>query len=178
LIVAVIVSILVLQGIGCWFAFSIWTHPLKEAEVRLLRDTDYYALLEACRELSQRAKELGLKPDYDYAVHTDPSPEAAKFPKVILEVNPAYVCIDGDGCLWVAIAGGLTHEGVRVYPLNHATAPASKLGDRELIPGLWYYDDGYEGNPFHRKRIDALIEEGKKRHHLSQTTDSDPNAVK
>ena len=34
--------------------------------------------------------------------------------------------------------------------------------NKELIPGLWYYDDGYE-NPNFFKKIDELIQKNKYR---------------
>jgi hypothetical protein len=152
---------------------------LEKAEMRLLRDTDYHTLLDACRELSQRAGELGLKPGHEYNMHLDPSPEAAKFPAIIRELDPMHVCLVNE-YVWIVFAGGLAHCGVRAYPPNYdnSATPGVKLGDIELIPGLWYYDEAYDGNAYHRKRIDALIEEGKKRHPSRQTTNGDSNSVK
>ena len=34
-------------------------------------------------------------------------------------------------------------------------------GDKELIPRLWYYDDGYRDNPEYDKKIETLIQKGK-----------------
>ena len=58
--------------------------------------------------------------------------------------------------------GGMTHFGVRIYPEDYKKPDRYfKYVDRELLPGLWYYDDGYIHNPKYDKRIDTLIEENK-----------------
>ena len=60
--------------------------------------------------------------------------------------------------------GGMDHFGVRIYPEDFNEPDRYfKYVDRELLPGLWYYDDGYIHNPEYDKRIDTLIEENKKK---------------
>lgn len=132
------------------------------AETTLLCETDYHALLAACRELSSRSQELGLEPDVKYGVRFDPSPKAAMFPQVIKDLNPSYVRLYDDGGVLVEMLGGLGHCGVLAYPADFSP-PYSQFeyGDRELIPGLWYCDDGYRDSPAHRKKIDAMIEKAK-----------------
>jgi hypothetical protein len=59
--------------------------------------------------------------------------------------------------------GGMDHFGVKIYPEDFKKPrDYFEYGDRELLPGLWYYDDGYLNNPEYDKRIDELIEKHKK----------------
>jgi hypothetical protein len=76
--------------------------PIAKAEVHLLCDTDYAALLGACRELSQRAGELGLVRGREYRIRFDRSPEVTKFPQVICGLDPAYVELT-DNYVWIAL---------------------------------------------------------------------------
>jgi hypothetical protein len=82
--------------------------------------------------------------------------------------------------VWIVIAGGLAHCGVLAYLPDHMKGPFVDLpfDKKELIPGLWYYDDRYSADPSHQKRIDSLIQEGKKRQPLMQATNRDANAPK
>jgi len=129
----------------------------QRLRVRLLYETDHEALLSACRELSKKRAAGILKPQ-SYNVLFDPHPEAAKFPRAILDLEPNYVFIDYDGRIMVEMMGGLDHFGVYAYPEGYKKpSPAEKLGDKKLIDGLWYYDDGYLVQPEdYEKRIEAL----------------------
>lgn len=133
-----------------------------QVEQTLLCETDYHALLAACRELSSRSQELGLEPDVMYRVRFGPGPKAATFPQVIRDLKPSYVRLYDDGGVLVEMLGGLGHCGVLAYPTDFKP-PYSEFeyGDKELIPGLWYSDDGYRDSPSHRKKIDAMIEKAK-----------------
>jgi hypothetical protein len=154
---------LVLSGIVYMSFLPIGIGYAKYAEVRLLCKTDYRALLDASRELSQRAGQLGLKPEEHYRIRFGRCTQAANFPKPILALGPSYVFVRSDGSVGIEMLGGLGHCGVRAYPEGfRAPYPNFWFGDKELIPGLWYYDDGYKDSPDHRKRIDSLIERGEK----------------
>lgn len=93
----------------------------------------------------------------------DHHPETSRFPKPILDLAPNYVNIDEDDCgrVMVEMLGGLSHFGVLAYTEDYQKASWAVYGDKELIPGLWYYDDGYEGNPRYQKKIDALLQKRK-----------------
>lgn len=133
----------------------------KERYVRLLCDTDYQALLEGCRELS-RMRIAGELKKSEYMVRNNPEAEKLRFPRVILGLEPTYVDIDSEGRVIVELGGGLHHFGVYGYPDGYEKPIFNfKYGDKRLIDGLWYYEDGYEGNAEHQKRIEALIEKGK-----------------
>jgi hypothetical protein len=131
----------------------------------LLRNVDYQALVKACRDVLKVSASGGLKPGR-YDVRWSPrSAEASAFPKAILDLAPSYVVVGGDGSLTIEMHGGFDHFGVKAYAADFKEPyPNFIYGSRKLIDGLWYYDDEYEDNrPSYRKKIDAWIEEGRKR---------------
>jgi hypothetical protein len=138
---------------------------VKQMQVRLLCETDHQALLEACNELSQQVAEGNLKPGR-YNIRRDRHPLASRFPQPILDLAPSYVYIDENdsGRVMVEMMGGLGHFGVEAYTEDYKKPSfvGFKFGDRELIPRLWYYDDGYIDNPKYDKRIEALMKKSKK----------------
>ena len=142
----------------------IWTMAREDRQghVRLLCKTDHKDLLDACRELSRRVATEDLK-DGKYYVRSDPHPEVAGFPKPILDLGPNCVFIDCNGRVMLEMMGGLNHFGVSAYSEDYKKPPfvGFKLGDKKLIDGLWYYDEGYEGNPRYQKKIDAMLQKGK-----------------
>jgi hypothetical protein len=129
---------------------------------RLLCETDYQVLLEACRELSKRVTTGNLKPG-TYWVRYDRDLKASQFqfPQVILDIEPGFVKISSNG--WVMLEmGGIPTYGVSAYP--EAFRTDYPHGNIELIPSLWYYDEDYSDKyPEWQKRIDELIQKGKMR---------------
>ena len=133
----------------------------RQREERLLSETDHQTLLEACRELSRRVTTGDLEPR-QYNVRLKRHPEASRFPQAILDLEPTYVIITTDGRVMIELHGGFLHYGVTAYPEDYEKPHYSfKYGDKKLIDGLWYYDDGYVGNPEYDKKIEALIRRGK-----------------
>lgn len=131
----------------------------KQRKVRLLSETDHQALLEACRELSERVSAGDLEPD-GYLVRYKPHPETSRFPQLILDLEPMRISIKSDRSIRVEMHGGYHHYGVIAYPENFEKPSHSfKYGDKKIIDGLWYYEDGY--NPKYDKKIDELIKKGK-----------------
>jgi hypothetical protein len=94
-----------------WIADS--TDPLR---VHLLCETDHEVLLQACNELSRRAKRGELKPG-TYNVRRDHHPQVRRFPQPIRDLVPGYVYIDENdsGRVMLAMQGGLDHFGVQAY---------------------------------------------------------------
>jgi hypothetical protein len=136
---------------------------LEGMKVRLLCKTDHQALLEACNDLSKQVASGDLKPG-KYMVLINPDPEVSKFPRPILELRPRYVYLDDySGRVLIEMTGALeVHFGVCAYPEDFkASFKGFEYGDKELIPRLWYYDDGYDDNPDYDKRVEALLRKRK-----------------
>ncbi|MBW7990770.1 MAG: hypothetical protein FVQ84_12255 [Planctomycetes bacterium] len=166
----VIAIILVIAPIVCfvWYFWDVlvfiqtMSKNKDQRQVRLLCKTDHQALLDACRELSRRVARGNLKPG-QYNVSHDPHPDVAGFPQLIIDLAPSRAIIGSYGEVSLEMMGGLDHFGVTFYPDNYKKPPfvGFKLGDKKLIDGLWYYDDGYEANPRYHKKIDALLQKNR-----------------
>jgi len=145
-----------------WIADSV--QQTDRMRVRLLCETDHEILLEACNELSRQAKRGELKPGR-YNVRRDRYPQVSRFPQPIRALAPSCVYIgeNDSGRVVLEMLGGLGHFGVQAYTEDYKKLPVAgfTFGDRELIPRLWYYDDGYIGHPEYDKRIEQLIQKGK-----------------
>jgi hypothetical protein len=90
-----------------------------------------------------------------------PAGEIPELPRVILDLEPTYIEIDHHGSVMVELHGGMLHFGVIGYPEDfNPPYLGFDYGDKELIPGLWYYDDGYQDSSRHREEIDAMVEKG------------------
>jgi hypothetical protein len=143
---------------------------------RLLCETDHVTLLEACRNLSRQAKKGEIAPG-QYYIRGHPSPESSHLPKPVLDLAPSYIYIDENdsGRILIEMMGGLDHEGVVAYSEDFIkTHKGFVYGDKELIPGLWYYDDGYKDNPNHQKKINDLIRKGRMKQ-KAISSESNPN---
>ena len=135
----------------------------KRLQVRLLCKTDHQVLLDACRKISRQVAAGDLNPG-DYNIRYGPRlPEVSRFPKPILDLGPRDVFIDKDGrVILEMLVGRVGHFGVKAYTEGYKKPIINfKYGDKKLIDGLWYYDDGYVGNPEYDKKIEALIRRGK-----------------
>lgn len=136
----------------------------KRGRVILLCNTDYKVLLSDCRELSEMVETGKLEPG-KYNVRVKPNPNISIFPKTLLNIHPTYIYIDenGSGYVQVEMLGGLDHFGIIAYPKDFKKPWSNFVfGNRELIPGLWYYDDGYEVSPEeYENKIEALIKKNR-----------------
>jgi hypothetical protein len=141
--------------------------------VLLLCETDHQALLNAGREILSQIPKDSMNPRPDGIRHLGDLkfvlPKGVQIPQVIQDLKP-YVClISYDGYLtlemhergWDHIKREMSHFGVNIYPVDYKESEYNfKYGDRELLPGLWYYDEGYHYFPEeYDKMIDDLIEE-------------------
>jgi hypothetical protein len=171
-----IVSISLVIGITYFYVFytefpvmlyirALVSHSVKEARQdreRLLCKTDYRILLDACRDILKQVDKGELKPG-KYYVRRDPSPEVSHFPKQILDLKPSCIYVHDRSCISLEMLGGLDHFGVKAYSEDfNKSSPDYVYRDRKLIEGLWYYDDGYRGNPEYDKVIDEVINKNKK----------------
>jgi hypothetical protein len=144
-------------------------HKHPERLVHALAETDYQALLNACRDLSRRAAAGGptfysLRRTRSWLGRGTPSPGAASLPKVILDLDPVLVRVDHDGRVWVALYV-YPNQGLFAYPENYPVYPGVHLGSVELIRGLWFSDQMYdrESDPEFVSYVDRLILKGKER---------------
>ena len=173
--VGIVIPIIILGLVICFLFFSrsnfvieiFWDHLIHQAQRRrvlLLCNTDHQALLKAGREiLNQIPKDrLNPQPDGTKLMGSFNVPEGIQIPQEIKDLRSGCV-IDYDGYLRMEMHGGMDHFGVKIYPEDFKEPDVYfTYGDRELLPGLWYYDEGYLHNPEYNKRIDELIEEHKK----------------
>ena len=148
-------------------------HQAHLRRVLLLCETDHQALLKAGREiLNQIPKDrLDLNPPPDGIDHLGNFkfvlPEDIQIPQIVRDLKPFVCLISSDGYLTLEMHGGwdhikreMSHFGVNIYTEDFKESELNfKYGDRELLPGLWYYDEGYLRNPEFDKIIEKLIEE-------------------
>jgi hypothetical protein len=142
----------------------------NRGQEHLFYETDYGELLAACRELSQRVAEGNLQPKQYNLFWEDPDPNVSTFPQVILDLEPSFVSIDADGVVDLELLPGPEYFGVFAFPEGQ-----KDRDDVKLIDGLWYYDSEYRDEyPKYMKRIDAMIDEGRKRKAARAATQSGP----
>jgi len=139
--------------------------------VMLLCDTDHQALLKAGREILSQVLEGSMNPRPDGIRHLGDLkfvlPKGVQIPHNIRELKPHVCLISHDGYLTLEMQWffdhfrrEMSHFGVNIYPEDFEEPERNfKYGDRELLPGLWYYDEGYLRNPEFDKLIEELIEE-------------------
>ncbi len=136
----------------------------QQYRVQLLYHTDYEELLKAGREiLSQGPKDLK---HYIYLgpmhINGFPVPRGIPIPKVIRKLKPYGTLINFNGYTVVQMKEGLVGFGVKIYPEGFKPPPFPfEYGDRELIPGLWYFDEKYDTDPEYDKRVNAIIRKGR-----------------
>jgi len=164
-IIAFALSFLLPMRFSPWarLTYFFMHYRTNQNQERLLCETNYEELLEACRVLMK--DDEFMKPGMRYPVRgAKRHPRTSKFPQIILDLNPSVVCIgNAPEYIRLEMAGGITHFGVRAYPENFTKPfPNFEYGDKELIPGLWYYDDGNLENPEYNERIEALIRKKRK----------------
>ena len=88
-------------------------------------------------------------------------PVVPEFPQPIMDLAPNYVYIQ-DGYVKLEMYGGMDHLGVCAYPEDFEKPyTAFEYGNRELIEGLWYYDDEYFNNSTYDKKIELLLQKRK-----------------
>jgi len=145
----------------------LWEQGITDTQRRrvlLLCNTDHQALLNAGREILSRVPKdrLNPRPGGPRTLGEFGVPEGVQIPQAIRDLKCGCL-ISYDGYLTLEMHGGMTHFGVRIYPEDYEKPDRYfKYGDRKLLPGLWYYDEGYIYGPEeYDKRIDELIEEHK-----------------
>jgi hypothetical protein len=131
----------------------------QHLRTRLLCETDRQALLDACRELSRQVSSGKLKPG-SYSVRRRPDPEVAQFPEPIRALRPDHVAIDKtDGHVQIMMSAGWDNFGMYAYPEDFKKRFPFEYRDRELLKGLWYYDDLYRHGreDEYDRKVDAML---------------------
>ncbi len=139
-------------------------HLAQQRRVLLLYHTDHEALLKAGREILRQ----GPKDPMNYRprgpIHIDgfPVPRGVRIPKVVRKLRPHATLINFNGFVVLQVEEGIMDFGVKIYPEGFKTPNRHfRYGNRELLPGLWYYDDKYGQIPGYGKKIDEVIKTGK-----------------
>ncbi len=136
----------------------------KLMRVRLLCESGPQELLQAGRQVLSKVppeafNKYPLEPGQGEIMGFYPIPSKVPMPEAIRNLRPHHILAATRGYLIIEMHGGMDHFGLYVYPEDYkAPDPDFTYGDRQLIPGLWYYDEGYHYNSDYDKRIDALIE--------------------
>ena len=139
-------------------------HPAERRRALLLYHTDYEALLKAGREILHQ----GPKDPYNYIylgpqhIEGFPVPRNVRIPKVIRKLRPHASLINRNGYVVLQMEEGIIGFGVKIYPAGFKAPHADfNYGNRQLLPGLWYYDDEYDNDPEYERKVNELIEKGK-----------------
>ena len=164
--VAVLAFFIAGQFIQSIIGLAFWEKAIEKAQHRrvlLLCNTDHQALLNAGREILSQVPKDHLNPQPDRIRHVGEIgvPKGITIPQAIRDLKPHGCLVNLDGYIVLEMHGGMDHFGVNIYPENYKEPERNfQYGDRELLPGLWYYDEGYHYGPEeYDKRIDELIRE-------------------
>ena len=133
------------------------------AQERLLCKTDYKLLLKACRSLPKPVQSPGRRYYSAKSVSKNPPEGLSRdSTKVIFNLNPTTVFVDERGRIVVDLGDTHWNFGVNAYPEDfNEPFPFFDYGNRELVPGLWYYDEQYNYDPNYANKIEAMIEKNK-----------------
>ncbi len=105
----------------------------EEQKIQLLCNTEYQALLQACRDLSKKVESGELEANIYYISNSIHQPVVSRFSPLILNLDPAYVVLDGNGCVIIAIS----RFGVRAYSEDYTKPrPDFEYGDKILQLGI------------------------------------------
>lgn len=157
--IAILIIVTILAGIGTYVHYLMepgreMAREVMAAKVRLLCETDHQVLLDACREFSRKH----LNGELD----TNDLLRSTHLPEVVAALRPHDVVISPEGVVTICMYGGWWPLGVHAYPAGHPE-PRFGYGDRQLLEGLWYFEDGYSTHPEdYDRRIDELLSKGGK----------------
>ncbi len=114
-----------------------------------------------------------MRPDEDnwqYRVHLGKrDPETLTFPQVILDLEPAFVNVTRSNGGEVLIELFPGPEWFGVIACAEGSWSSEARAHVKPIEGLWCFDNRYsQENPDYVKRIDAMVEEGRRRKETRQ----------
>lgn len=120
----------------------------------VLYETDHQALLDACREMIVETGE-GKWKGILYVLSDKEAGMGMGLPAAISQLGPTHVIPNSDRVRIEMLGGAIGHAGVIAF-MDDAPADLLELGDRELIDGLWYYDDCYDTQENWDAHIESL----------------------
>ncbi len=139
-------------------------HLAQQRRVQLLYHTDHQELLKAGRQILSQGPKDPMNYRYYGPQHIEgfPVPRHVRVPKVIRKLRPHASLINRNGYVVLQMQGDFTDFGVRIYPEGFkGRRYYFTSGNRELLPGLEYYDYKYDHIPEYDKIIDEIIKNGK-----------------
>jgi hypothetical protein len=168
--IAIAITILILI-----FAFVLYIQPkgpfynsaLQSAQQRrilLLYHSDYEALLQAGREILRQSPDPKHYTPVGRPFHIlgVPVPRHVRIPKDVHQLRPHAIYINFDGYIVLQMEKSALGYGVNIYPEGYNKKHRDfRYDNKELIPGLWYFDDKYDIVPEYDKTIDYVIQKGK-----------------
>ena len=166
ILVATLVCVLVSQRCGP-FSRTFKPRGINQAQQRrilLLYHTDHQELLKAGRQILSQGPKDPMNYRYYGPQHIEgfPVPSRVRIPKVIRKLRPHASLINRNGYVVLQMQGGFTDFGVRIYPEGFkGRRYYFTCGNRELLPGLEYYDYKYDRIPEYYKIVDDIIQKGK-----------------
>jgi len=137
----------------------------QQRRIKLLYHTDHEELLKAGREILKKGPKDPMNYKYYGPMHIDgfPVPRGIRIPKVIRKLRTHASLINFSGYVVLQMQENITERfGVRIYPEGFkARSRYFDYGNKELLPGLWYYDREYYRIPQYDKTIDYIIQKGR-----------------
>ncbi len=160
IITLILIILALLTYFGPYLFVTVFMINENNAQKRLLCETNYNLLLETCRKLPKPIQNQGRS--YYSAKSISSNLPQGFSGEVILNLKPERVYLDENGCVSIAFGHTFWHFGIRAYPKDfNGPLPSGVYGDRELIPGLWYYDELYQSNQNYSDVIDRLVKKNK-----------------
>lgn len=123
---------------------------LDRKKIRIIYQVDHPTLLDDCRDIIRKANQ-GIVSEGFYLIKNN---EQLDFPESILSIEPFRVSVNKDYIL-ITIHRRFGHFGVTAFASDDRN-PSFVRADKELIKGLWYFDDGYHKLENYDEVIEAL----------------------
>lgn len=136
----------------------------QQRRILLLYHSDHEALLKAGREILRQSPNPNKHPPVGRIFHIlgVPVPRYVHIPKVVHQLRPHAIYINFGGYTVLQMEKSALGYGVNIYPEDYKVKRSDfQYDNRELIPGLWYFDDKYDIVPEYDKTIDYIIQQGK-----------------
>jgi hypothetical protein len=130
-----------------FFGITAWrdVRNSNRERVQLLYRTDHVALLAACRAVITNRHTFAADRNWHGTENSDQSfidPKDPRVPAAIVALQPGYI-IASDFDVHLELHGGFDHYGVIALTEQTAGSQTNEFsGPFQLIPGLWYYDEG------------------------------------